>query len=191
MGLSTKFGKEIPFRNLHEKRSGNKGPDTTHKAKSGVPGKPNPKIWERQMGETKREKRQLVEDFRRFLQIWSLICKVGGLEPQKAAENRRKPQEAVSTPFSHLVSPIKRCPKRKADMQAGSRISGVFVNSECFPGKHNENSRKHPKFANCTDFCEFSFCLQEKHSEFTKTPQIREPACESAFSLGLVCRGDP
>ena len=66
------------------------------------------------MGETKREKRQLVEDFRRFLQIWSLICKVSGLESQKTVENRRKPQqtaEAVSTPFSHLVSPFKRCPK--------------------------------------------------------------------------------
>ena len=59
------------------------------------------------MGVTEREKRQLVEDFRRLLQIWSLICKVSGLE---TAENRRKPQEAVSTPFSHLVSPIKRSP---------------------------------------------------------------------------------
>ena len=45
------------------------------------------------MGETKREKRQLVEDFRTFLQIWSLTCKVSRLEPQKTAENRRKPQE--------------------------------------------------------------------------------------------------
>ena len=62
------------------------------------------------MGETKREKRQLVEDLRRFLQIWSLICKVSSLEPQQTAGNRRKSQEAVSTPFSHLVSPIKRCP---------------------------------------------------------------------------------
>ena len=42
------------------------------------------------MGETKREKRQLVEGFRRFLQIWSLIWKVTGLEPQKTAGNRRK-----------------------------------------------------------------------------------------------------
>ena len=47
------------------------------------------------MGETKWEKRQLVEDFRRFLQIWSLICNVSGLEPQETAENRRKPQEAT------------------------------------------------------------------------------------------------
>ena len=69
------------------------------------------------MGETKREKRQLVEDFRRFLQIWSLICKVSGLEPQKncrklqeTAGNRRKSQGAVSTPFSHSVSLIKRRP---------------------------------------------------------------------------------
>ena len=41
-----------------------------------------------------------IEDFRRFLQIWSLICKVSGLEPQKTAgnrRNRRKSQEAVST----------------------------------------------------------------------------------------------
>ena len=41
------------------------------------------------MGETKREKRQRVEDFRR------LICEVSGLEPQKTAENRRKPQESA------------------------------------------------------------------------------------------------
>ena len=47
------------------------------------------------MGETKKEKRQLVEDFRRFLQIWSLICKVSGLEPQKTAENRGKPRETA------------------------------------------------------------------------------------------------
>ena len=47
------------------------------------------------MGETKREKWQLVEDFRRFWQIWFLICKVSGLEPQKTAENRRKPQETA------------------------------------------------------------------------------------------------
>ena len=45
------------------------------------------------MGETKREKRQLVADFRRFL--WSLFCKVSGLEPQQTAENRRKPQETA------------------------------------------------------------------------------------------------
>ena len=59
------------------------------------------------MGETKREKRQLVEDFRRFSQIRSLICKVSGLEPQETAGNRSKQFD----PFlSHLVSPIKCCP---------------------------------------------------------------------------------
>ena len=47
------------------------------------------------MGETKREKRQLVEDIRKCLQIRSLICKVSGLEPQKTAENRSKPQETA------------------------------------------------------------------------------------------------
>ena len=62
------------------------------------------------MGETKRVKQQLVEDFHRFLQTWSLIRKVSGLEPEKTAGNRRKSQEAVLTPFSHLVSPMKRCP---------------------------------------------------------------------------------
>ena len=53
------------------------------------------KLVQPQMGETKREKRQLVEAFRRFLQIWSLICKVSGLEAQKTAENHRKPQETA------------------------------------------------------------------------------------------------
>ena len=41
------------------------------------------------MGETKRETRQLVEDFRRFLQIWCLICKVSGsghVRPRQATE---------------------------------------------------------------------------------------------------------
>ena len=33
-------------------------------------------------------------------------------KPQETAGNRRKSQEAVSTPFSHLVSPIKCCSKR-------------------------------------------------------------------------------
>ena len=47
--------------------------------------------------------------------------------------------------------------------------------------KNKENSQKHPKFANCTDFCEFSLFFQAKHAEFTKAPQVREPACESAF----------
>ena len=88
------------------------------------------------MGETKREKRQLVEDFRRFLQIWSLICKVSGLErrncrkPQETARNRRKSQKAVSTPFSHLVSPIKRSPsfplstkRLKSDPQSDSKVT--------------------------------------------------------------------
>ena len=54
--------------------------------------------------------------------------------------------------------------QRKADSQAGSRIWGVLVNSECF-------SRK-------------------KHSEFTKIgAEIPEPACESAF-LWFGCWGD-
>ena len=56
------------------------------------------------MGESKREKRQLVEDFRRFLQIWSLICKVSDLEPQNTAENRRKPQEIAGMRYT----PVKR-----------------------------------------------------------------------------------
>ena len=66
------------------------------------------------MGETKREKRELVEDFADFCRF--------GLDLQGkwfgAAENRRKPQETaenpqetVSTPFSRLVSPSERCPK--------------------------------------------------------------------------------
>ena len=72
------------------------------------------------LGSGKWERLQGVEDFRRFLQIWSLSCKVSGLEPQKTAENRRKSQEAVSTPFSHLVSPINwKHPK-------GSRPKGTW-----------------------------------------------------------------
>ena len=55
------------------------------------------------MGETKREKRQLVEDFRRFLQIWSLICKVSGLELQKTAENRRKLQKIAGSSFDPFL----------------------------------------------------------------------------------------
>ena len=58
------------------------------------------------MGETKREKRQLVEDFRRFLQIWSFDLQgkwFGAAEKcRKTAGNRRKSQEAILTPFSHL-----------------------------------------------------------------------------------------
>ena len=42
------------------------------------------------MGETKREKWELVEDFRRLL-----ICKVSGLELQKTAENHRNPQQTA------------------------------------------------------------------------------------------------
>ena len=37
------------------------------------------------------------------------------------------------------------------------------------------------QFAKLGGFCELSLFFQEKHSEFTKTPQICEPACESAF----------
>ena len=60
------------------------------------------------MGETKGEKRQLVENFRRLLEIWSLICKVSGLEPQKTAENCRKPQETAGNrrKQSRPLSPI-------------------------------------------------------------------------------------
>ena len=68
------------------------------------------------MGETKREKRQLVEDFQIFADsVLDLQGEWFGAaencsKPQETAGNRRKSQDAVSTPFSHLVSPIKRCP---------------------------------------------------------------------------------
>ena len=60
----------------------------------------------------------LSKIFAVFWQIWSLICKVSkwfgtaeNWRKQETAGNRRKSQEAVSTPFSHLVSPTKRCPR--------------------------------------------------------------------------------
>ena len=66
--------------------------------------------WERLKGRNG----SLSKIFAYFCRFGSLICKVSGSELQKTAEkttgNCRKSQEAVSTPFSHLVSPIKRCP---------------------------------------------------------------------------------
>ena len=47
--------------------------------------------WERLKGRNG----SLSKIFADFLQIWSLICKVRGLEPQKTVENRRKPQETA------------------------------------------------------------------------------------------------
>ena len=53
--------------------------------------------------------------------------------------------------------------QRKADWQAGSRIWGVFVNSECFFLEKTRRIHKTPpKFANCTDFCEFSLLYTGK-----------------------------
>ena len=40
-----------------------------------------------------------------FVQIGPLICLVSGLELQKTAGNRRKSQEAVSTPFCRRQNP--------------------------------------------------------------------------------------
>ena len=76
--------------------------------------------------------------------------------------------------------------QRKADSQAGSRIWGVFVNSGVVPGKTrriHKNRCSSRIWGNLggRGGCEFSLFFQEKHSEFTKTLQIREPACESAF----------
>ena len=46
--------------------------------------------WERLKG----RKRQLVEDFRRLLQSWSLICKISGLSaaPSQMTRTRRRPR---------------------------------------------------------------------------------------------------
>ena len=70
------------------------------------------------MGETKREKWQRC---RRFSQIFAdLVLDLRGKwfgaaencrKPQETAGNLRKSQEAVSTPFSHLVSPHEALPK--------------------------------------------------------------------------------
>ena len=82
--------------------------------------------------------------------------------------------------------------QRKADSQAGSRIWGVFVNSACFflqkkPRRIHKN-RCSSRVWGVLGILPFFF--RKRHSKFTKTPQIREPACESAF-LSLVCLGDP
>ena len=65
---------------------------------------------------------------RRFSQIFAdLVLNLRGKwfgaaenrrKPQKIAGNRRISQEAVSTPFSHLVSPSKRCPTKKKTKEA-------------------------------------------------------------------------
>ena len=148
------------------------------------------------MGETKREKGQLVEDFRRFLQIWSLICKVSGLEPEKTAGNRSKSQEAVSTPFSRLVSPIGRCPRngpkvwrklpefwaeRKAQNPDTSLAVTVVFRLEKLQNESSPNFSKFcPEF--CPEFCsEFSpnflrsfrasFRGKRRPEKFTKNPR--------------------
>ena len=65
------------------------------------------------MEETKREKTAVC---RRFSPIFAdLVLDLqgkwsGAAEPQETPANRRKSQEAGLTPFSHLVSPMKRCP---------------------------------------------------------------------------------
>ena len=72
------------------------------------------------MGETKRGETAAC---RRFSLIFTdVVLNLQGKwfgatencrKPQETAGNRRKSQEAVSTPFSHLVPPIKRCPTIK------------------------------------------------------------------------------
>ena len=73
-------------------------------------------------------------------------------------------------------SPRKTKPKK-------GRFASRFANLGCFrefgvflPGKQGEFTK-----TQCTDFCEVGLFFQEKHAELTKTLQIREPACESAF----------
>ena len=69
--------------------------------------------------------------------------------------------------------------QRKANSQAGSRMWFFFFEFGVFflekHSKFTPDSRTAPIFVNSPCFS------RKKHSEFTRTPQIREPACESAI----------
>ena len=58
-------------------------------------------------------------------------------------------------------------------------LSNLLLRDNCRLSQRLLNNAK--QFADLGGFCEFSLVFEEKHSEFTKTPQIREAACESAF----------
>ena len=62
--------------------------------------------------------------------------------------------------------------QRKADSQAGSRILGVFVNSECFFWRNKENSPKPPNSWTAPIFVDSPCFSRKKHSEFTKHPKF-------------------